>query len=787
MQKRVKLRWWLLSFYLLFLIVLPVSLYFLSPLLAKKGLEHWLQAQNFSHIELVMQPPTWNTLHIEKLKLQKNQPDKQLSLSTENILLRFNPIELYLHQRLDLIQLPKSDITITYSTSTVQPEEDDELLDLSNLLPEQWFKKIPANLVQVGELNVNLDYPSNTADWRFSGALLFDGEELYSRVKFYRNNKDLGWGDLKLGYDNHFYLRLLENDDPFITIDGALSYTEQLQLDSTQQIEITRLQRWQNEIFPPEPQEQALKQALPGLTGHLETQGRTLFPLRTKLTPDALLGSIQTQQKVKATLSVLKPIAAIAQVDAQLSGTVDFSLSHLAVVMDSASTLSLLNINHASLSNPIKKASIQFKKALNIGLNLANTTKDTPLEPQIDPFNVTIVTTAVALPDIDIAPLTLNLDMQKIALAQGYFKGRAELKNIAIKHQQKQQPLINFTTGFELNNGVLSQTYDLNSTELPLAVSGKTSTQLDSLASQFSWTLKPISLAAINAPLRKYVTLPPELSLKAGTLFHKGTGQFKNNKLSLMADNSIRQAQIGWNETLIEQLDLDSRTTLSTSGTLIDTGNIKLGKVTNGIEITKVSTHYSYTHDRSKRRDLISLNALSAEILGGNITVNDIEFDPLNPEIATQVDIEALDLGEVLKLEQQQGLSGEGKLSGHFPLQYKAGQVSISNGKLLSLAPGGKIIFLPSASVSAYAATNIGLKTAIDALENFHFELLNIQLNYEPDGTALLTTRLKGSNPNWHNGHPIDFTINVEENIPTLMKTLQFTDKLTRTIEKRYR
>jgi hypothetical protein len=106
---------------------------------------------------------------------------------------------------------------------------------------------------------------------------------------------------------------------------------------------------------------------------------------------------------------------------------------------------------------------------------------------------------------------------------------------------------------------------------------------------------------------------------------------------------------------------------------------------------------------------------------------------------------------------------------------------------LLSLAPGGKIIFLPSASVSAYAATNIGLKTAIDALENFHFELLNIQLNYEPDGTALLTTRLKGSNPNWHNGHPIDFTINVEENIPTLMKTLQFTDKLTRTIEKRYR
>jgi len=55
------------------------------------------------------------------------------------------------------------------------------------------------------------------------------------------------------------------------------------------------------------------------------------------------------------------------------------------------------------------------------------------------------------------------------------------------------------------------------------------------------------------------------------------------------------------------------------------------------------------------------------------------------------------------------------------------------------------------------------------------------------DGTALLNTRLKGYNPDWNNSQPIDFSVNIEENIPTLIQTLQFTDKLTRSIEKRYR
>lgn len=102
-----------------------------------------------------------------------------------------------------------------------------------------------------------------------------------------------------------------------------------------------------------------------------------------------------------------------------------------------------------------------------------------------------------------------------------------------------------------------------------------------------------------------------------------------------------------------------------------------------------------------------------------------------------------MDLGAILALEQQQGLSGEGVLSGRFPLQYSQGELTVADGKLEGLAPGGVIRFQPNASVAAYAAANAGLQMALQALENFHYDLLDIKLNYLADGTALLNTRLK--------------------------------------------
>jgi hypothetical protein len=81
----------------------------------------------------------------------------------------------------------------------------------------------------------------------------------------------------------------------------------------------------------------------------------------------------------------------------------------------------------------------------------------------------------------------------------------------------------------------------------------------------------------------------------------------------------------------------------------------------------------------------------------------------------------------------------------------------------------------------------LGLGIALDALSNFHYNKLSILADYSPDGALLLKTQLGGNNPEWNKGQQVNFSMNIEENLLKLMKTLQFTDELTNRIEKRYR
>jgi hypothetical protein len=790
MQRRAKLVTWILSFVAFFLVITPLSLYFLSPIIAQKGLEHWLIEQKFTSVELSMQPPAWDQLIIDKLYLQKNTEEQQLSIHSENILVRFDPIDLYIHQKITLLQLPQSTIKIKYMTDNTTQTETNEAVDLSNILPTQWFKKVPAELIQVGELNLELDYPNKDSDWRFIGALLFDGQELYSRIKFLRNDKDLGWGDLRLDNNNHFSLRLLEENEPFVTINGALSYNKQLELQSEQRFDIARLQRWQQALFPRPSKTIEPVSQFPKLSGSINSQGVTAFPLKTFFTPDALLKSIRTQQQIQADIQLPAPTKKIGNVDLSLEGVLNFSLSQLSFALSKNSHAIITDIAHQSLRRPIKQVKIALQTDSKVDINLANLIKNQIFSPQIDPLSLTINSSAIALSDAQLSPAIFNLDLEKIDLAGSVLKGKLSTRALRIAANKMKMPRLDLTTRFTLASKTLKHSFLISSTDVALNLTGNSTTLLNSLNSQFNWKLKPLSIKTLEQQLAHYIPLPAELRVLSGTLFHNGSGKFKRNKLSLRANNSIRQGAFNWDNTLIEGMEYDSTTTLSPSGKIIDKGGIKLERVTSGIEITKIQTRYKIergTSRQDKGRHRLSLDAFQAELLDGKISVPTLQFDPLYPKFSTQVKIDQLDLGAVLKLEQQQGLSGEGKLSGYLPLSYINGELIIKEGELLSLAPGGKIIFQPTATVAAYAAANVGLNMAIGALSNFQYERLDIQLDYAADGTALLKTRLKGNNPDWNNGHPVDFTINIEENIPKLIKTLQFADKLTKTIEKRYR
>lgn len=791
MQQRTKLYRWLVSLSLFSLLIFPLCLYLLSPLIAQKSLEHWLIQQGFSDITFAIQHPRWNRLYVDKLELTKRSPDEELHVISNDVQIHFNPVTLYLKQQIKSIELPSTTLSITYLTKH-ETRNKDHNLDLHSLLPERWFEKIPTDTVNLKQFKLLVKGPAATNDWAFNGNLLFDKETLQTQINAKLNTQPMGTVELTLNKQNQISFRLSDNESPLITLKGTVTpYPDKIEFASQQTLDITQLRLWYGALQPNIDtllgSDETLTNMFSNVNGELQSQGMTIFPL--EITPAALISHIQTTQQFKNTLQITSPVPEVGMAKMNTEGTINFKGHELSVSISPKSKLSAHNVKPERHSKPIKEINLALLDELNLSINLAQSMLDKKLSLQLDPFNFTLHSTDITLPRLQIKPTTLGISLTSINLGNTLdtlaLKGTIEAPSVNLKFDKKQQPVLKLKNHFAFKKQRLTHQFNLSTKNLPLEIKGQVSTYLPSKKTRFSWSTKPIKLSTIDKQMSSFVPIPPQLSLISGTLFHNAQGEWKNKQLTIKANNSVRQGALSWDDSLIEQIEFDSQTQLYSTGKLVDTGKIKLGKVTTGIEIKNVSSSYSY--NQAPNKSSVTLKTVQAEILGGIVKAKDIQFDPQKPNIKTLIDIEGLDVEEVLKLEQQQGLSGEGKLSGILPLNFKDGELTVNKGNLESLAPGGKIIFIPNPSVAAYAAANIGLKTAIDALGNFHYEQLDIQLDYLTDGTALLKTRLKGSNPDWNKGHPIDFTINIEENVLQLLKTLQFTDKLTKTVEKRYR
>ncbi|MCV6576000.1 MAG: YdbH domain-containing protein, partial [Cohaesibacter sp.] len=96
----------------------------------------------------------------------------------------------------------------------------------------------------------------------------------------------------------------------------------------------------------------------------------------------------------------------------------------------------------------------------------------------------------------------------------------------------------------------------------------------------------------------------------------------------------------------------------------------------------------------------------------------------------------------------------------------------IEGGKVWGMAPG----------VIRYRGLS-GLNELVDlvseALSNYHYEKLDSSLSYDDSGYLQMGVKMQGKNPDMDNGRPIHLNLNVSDNIPNLIKSLQASRLIT--------
>jgi hypothetical protein len=185
-------------------------------------------------------------------------------------------------------------------------------------------------------------------------------------------------------------------------------------------------------------------------------------------------------------------------------------------------------------------------------------------------------------------------------------------------------------------------------------------------------------------------------------------------------------------------------------------------------------------------KPIVRIKKLTAELLGGRARSDPFQLDPGKDKHRFVVQLEGIGLNDILQLEQQQDLRGSGKLDGRIPIEITHEGIHVAQGKLSARAPGGGINYLPTARVLALAKTNASVKMIVDALGNFQYHKMDVTSDYKPSGDLVLKVRLEGHNPDWQAGQPVNLNLNVEENIPTLLRSLQLSGEITERIRERY-
>ncbi|MGQ7956667.1 intermembrane phospholipid transport protein YdbH family protein [Pseudomonas sp. SP16.1] len=171
-------------------------------------------------------------------------------------------------------------------------------------------------------------------------------------------------------------------------------------------------------------------------------------------------------------------------------------------------------------------------------------------------------------------------------------------------------------------------------------------------------------------------------------------------------------------------------------------------------------------------------------ILGGSLSLAPNEWRLDNPSQLLPLRLSGLDLQQLFRVYPAEGLQGSGLLDGVIPLRLDGQGVSVEGGRIEARAPGGRLRF-HSPRIQAMGQANPAMKLVSDALEDFHYDRLGSSLDYDRSGTLRLGMRLQGRNPAIEQGRPIHFNINLEEDIPTLLASLQLTAKVSEIIQQR--
>ncbi|MEC7377366.1 MAG: YdbH domain-containing protein [Pseudomonadota bacterium] len=242
------------------------------------------------------------------------------------------------------------------------------------------------------------------------------------------------------------------------------------------------------------------------------------------------------------------------------------------------------------------------------------------------------------------------------------------------------------------------------------------------------------------------------------------------------------------NRTAVSELSGEVRGGLEQGQLTAEFRNMTMAGINPGIPINDVRFTGDYSAPASSPLEgALGIQQARAAFLDGRLRIPPGNYELANGTGQIPVELQEISLGRLMEVYPAEGLSGSGKLQGRIPLEMtSSGEVRVSGGRVSAVDPGGRLQ-LPADRLQAMLGGNQAMDLVVQALQNFHYSVLNSTIDYDEQGKLTLGLRLEGRNPELRGGQPVVLNVNLEEDIPALLTSLQLSGRVNEAVTRRVR
>ena len=768
---------------LLLLLLLPlvligallIAVYLLTPTLSQIALERWIKSQGFESVNISLRHPQADRIEISQISLTRTDGQRRIRIQASDIQLQFSLSALLTQFSLESIHIQHLSADILIDTTLPERLEtlQASVIDLDPALANELFDLLPAETAGIAELALSYQTDEGPLLEGF-GELSLSTQQMQVHLSIQHDQQALGDVQATLGRDLSIQLQFQDEQQLLYEVIGYMEFSDdRWNLNLGHQLQAGALLEWltQHQIGLP-------MQLQLAADDQLAFSSRLRLPRLLPLSPGALLQVLEGDLTLSASLHPSLELALAKQISLDIDARIVLDQNTFKLTLTEGSRVTLYQLSTGDIS--ASRLLLQLVGDTTLGGQIHQ-----PDTWQYEPAHWVINGEGLkhqALERFSLLPLQLQLQGGQLGHA---LQGVLSLPLIAIQPAGVELPGASFQGQFtvpaDFSQIALSGT--LRSEQLPVTIN--TQARLDTdLRGEVNWTLAATQAPALFNAIRPFIeTIPPPLTVNTGLFKANGRLVLNQSSWSLQASMQLESADLVYGNNQAEQLHWSSELQLNHQGKLRNTGQVRTGQINIGLPIELSPLSYELTKDAG--HSWITIPPFTASLLGGRVYLPALHFDPGKPDMIFLISLRDFNLSSILELYTEKGLYGEGLIDGQLPVQITPEGIRIQSGNVGTVQPG-VIRYQPDESLDAMAASNMGLRLALDALSNLHYQMLDMQVDYQPNGDLVLRTRLQGNNPEWQQGRPIDLTLTVEDNIPTLLRALQVTGRIRDAVDSHF-